>query len=938
MSTPPARKRLPVKPSVENLKKQAKRRAKLEDIQLAEAQHRLACDYGCRNWAELVQLVEAMNRSAGVPLMSSSGQANQPLQAAARAKDMDAVGRILEAGQFSQDELNSGLAGALWYGDAATLWTKMKAIADVLLKHGADPDGLISTYGPVVFGTGECLQPQSLQYLIDAGADVTFGPIETKYGRQCPLSYWLGAYGRGDNDRKHHGIEILLQHNAYIPPEVTPPALAIHRGDAAELAKLLDRDPGLVRQTFPALPYGNILLRGATLLHCAAEFDEIECIDVLLDRHADINARAETIDGVGGQTPIFHLINTGWASHLATLEHLVKRAGRFIDMSIRATWRTWDTPRAQAVTALEYAEEEGDANQRKSKDVEIAILRSLDVRWAILKACAANDLAGVGAMLDQKPELLTLELWPPTVFQAKSLELTRLLLERGLDPNISSAPRRAIDLAAYLSLGEIAEVLVNHGADVKTRNKLGETPMDLLDAYEPRPIGDPDSNRVRAALLKAGAPYDLHAAVRAGDVQTVERILDSDPSQIRGAEPGGPWAPLFTAARSGRAEVAKLLIARGADVNERNGKGNTPLWFACQSPAKADDRIAVATLLIEAGAQVRAGCEDGSTALHFAAWRGPVEMVQLLIRHGAKEWQEDARHHKPVDYARRGVAADREKIVELLDRPVIRAPHFRTAVKAIHHGDLPALQQLLADVANLIHDAAQEPDCYPPSYFSNPKLLWFVANNPNLIEKMPANIVPITQALIDAGAERQDLDYTLGLVMTSMPARVQGHQRPLMKLLISRGALPTEKSIYATLGHGERDAVTTLLENGVPLTAPMAAGMGRIEELKELIRSAEADELHAALSLAVINREVEAARICLDAGADLNRYLIIHSHSTAAHQAAVNDDVAMLRLLAERGAKLDVRDTMWNGTPLGWAIHTRQPAAENYLRSIGAPA
>jgi ankyrin repeat protein len=90
-----------------------------------------------------------------------------------------------------------------------------------------------------------------------------------------------------------------------------------------------------------------------------------------------------------------------------------------------------------------------------------------------------------------------------------------------------------------------------------------------------------------------------------------------------------------------------------------------------------------------------------------------------------------------------------------------------------------------------------------------------------------------------------------------------------------------------------------------------------------------------AFGLAVINRQVHAARLCLEAGADVNAFLPVHAHSTAAHQAAVNDDIEMLRLLVEHHARLDIRDKLWNGTPLGWAGHTGKAAAEAFLRERG---
>lgn len=58
MTTPNGpRKRLPEHPSEENLRKQAKRLARQEGLQLAAAQRRLAIEYGYRNWSELIRAV-----------------------------------------------------------------------------------------------------------------------------------------------------------------------------------------------------------------------------------------------------------------------------------------------------------------------------------------------------------------------------------------------------------------------------------------------------------------------------------------------------------------------------------------------------------------------------------------------------------------------------------------------------------------------------------------------------------------------------------------------------------------------------------------------------------------------------------------------------------------------------------------------------------------
>jgi hypothetical protein len=362
-SLPPAPKRLPVKSSLENLRKRAKQLARARGVKLTEAQHRLAQEHGFEGWAQLVAHVAALrDRTEGW-----RRDASENLPKASNAGDLAAVRAILAAGGVAQHDLDLALARAV------LRFAERREIAELLVEHGADPDGQYgSDYGPIVFVTGECLDPDGLQFLIDHGADVTFAPVETKYGRHCPLSYVLGSYVRGRNADKHRAIDILLASGAHVPAEVAPPVLAIHRGDADALAAMLAEDPDLVARNLRDLPYGNLPLAGATLLHCAVELGEIECVDLLLERGADINARSNA----GGPTPIFHAINTVADGNFYTLEHLARRAGRSVDLSLRAMWRGQPTP----VTPLEYAEQAAlpsDRGDRRPRIAdELALLRA----------------------------------------------------------------------------------------------------------------------------------------------------------------------------------------------------------------------------------------------------------------------------------------------------------------------------------------------------------------------------------------------------------------------------------------------------------------------------------------------------------------------------------------------------------------------------------
>jgi hypothetical protein len=281
------------------LRKQAKRLAKADDVPLATAQLRLANEYGSRNWAELMSIVAAMN--SGADQLENVQRKHQPLPKASRARDLEQVRRILESGEYTYYDLDAALAAAAWYGgDAPDVLKARKQIFDLLLDYGAGPDGQSgSAYGPLVFGTGECLSPEGLQWLLEAGCDVSFPRIETKYGLTCALDTWLGTYGRGENAKKHRGIDLLLQYNAHIPPLITPEVLAVHRGDVTELAKLIDAESSLPMRVYPDMPYGNTPLLGGTLLHVAVEFGELAVATLLLDRGTDVNART-----AAGESPL----------------------------------------------------------------------------------------------------------------------------------------------------------------------------------------------------------------------------------------------------------------------------------------------------------------------------------------------------------------------------------------------------------------------------------------------------------------------------------------------------------------------------------------------------------------------------------------------------------------------------------------------------------
>jgi len=404
-------------------------------------------------------------------------------------------------------------------------------------------------------------------------------------------------------------------------------------------------------------------------------------------------------------------------------------------------------------------------------------------------------------------------------------------------------------------------------------------------------------------------------------------------AHVRSLAPQAPLSALARASGDGDVTRVRQLIAAGHDPDD-GGADTSPLWEACASTAPDAARLTIAGILLNAGASSR-NAVPGQRPLHAVAMRGPASLAELLIRHGAIEWEPNIEGRSALDIARRSRARDKAAMIELFDRPVIRDPSFRAAVEAIYAGEVATLERLLDAEPRLLKDRIREPDCYRLSgrsqYFLDPKLFWFIANNPILVENMPASLPAVARAMIARGVSQEDLDYALGLVMTGSKARENGLQIPLLEVLIDAGARADPEGMGGVLAHGETEIVAHLVSAGMAMTAPIAAALGRQDVLPGLLRAASQRQIDEALDLAVINNRTESARLALEAGATPNRFSSQHSNSQPLHQAALHDNVAMLELLISHGAGLDVVDTLWGGTPLGWARHSGNKEAIAYL-------
>jgi len=224
----------------------------------------------------------------------------------------------------------------------------------------------------------------------------------------------------------------------------------------------------------------------------------------------------------------------------------------------------------------------------------------------------------------------------------------------------AAADRNCIDLAT---------TLLDHGASVDARDRLGARPLSRAARSGHLKMVD--------LLLQRGAPIDardlsgataLYVAAERGQVAVVQRLIDKGAdAKLKGRSGTSPLAaaafagrnqvvkmllaygadgqvaddtgkpPIVYAAASGNLDIVRQLLTQGLDVNARYANDLTLLMWASgpdQSVAEAQ-ALELVSYLVDAGARIDDRDDRGRTALMIAAEGNHAEIAQLLLKHGA---------------------------------------------------------------------------------------------------------------------------------------------------------------------------------------------------------------------------------------------------------------------------------------------------------------
>jgi len=297
-----------------------------------------------------------------------------------------------------------------------------------------------------------------------------------------------------------------------------------------------------------------------------------------------------------------------------------------------------------------------------------------------------------------------------------------------------------------------------------------------------------------------------------------------------------------------------------------------------------------------------------------------------------------------------------EEYVEAVTRDGSSVQQFETAVEAVIDGNADVLKKLLGESPELARARSTRVTHFDPPVHRATLLHYIAANGvEGYRQRTPSNAVDVATALLRASAEVDALADMYGgecttmsmLVSSGHPAKA-GVQVPLVETLIDFGAAVDPlgsgewtSPLATALAFGYLPAAEALVRHGARIdTVAVAAGLGRIEDVRRLLPAAPSLDRHRATALAAQLGKVDVLRLLLDAGEDPNRYNPKgnHGHSTPLHQAVWAGHADAVRLLVERGARLDIRDTIYDGTPLDWAEYGGRKEIGEYLRARSGTA
>ncbi|HWP84682.1 MAG TPA: ankyrin repeat domain-containing protein, partial [Terriglobia bacterium] len=252
--------------------------------------------------------------------------------------------------------------------------------------------------------------------------------------------------------------------------------------------------------------------------------------------------------------------------------------------------------------------------------------------------------------------------------QQGDVESARILLEAGADVNEGTQEDgTALVIATASGHEAMARFLLERGADPNARDAFGITPLHYAMnkgltalAGAKRSATDrfgwlrPTMPELAKALLAKGADPNARIArdFPPYDYAPIARANGNDHAQLDLVG----VTPFILAAASGDVTSMRILVEGGADPRRKTDEGVSALLVAAglgieRGMLDEQSALEAARLAVQLGADVNAAKEDGRTALHVAALLGWNDMIQFLAEQGANLNAKDMYGQTPLSIA-----------------------------------------------------------------------------------------------------------------------------------------------------------------------------------------------------------------------------------------------------------------------------------------------
>lgn len=217
-------------------------------------------------------------------------------------------------------------------------------------------------------------------------------------------------------------------------------------------------------------------------------------------------------------------------------------------------------------------------------------------------------------------------------------------------------------------------------------------------------------------------------AVVTDKAYVLKEFLDSDAANVINYKYRGNKSLLHMACYYGSIECAKLLIAAGADVNERRKLFNhkTPLYEVFWN----SDSTELVELLIANGAPINVVDDDNRTPLHDACWHGAFNCAKLLIKLGIKVNVLDKDRNSPLHYAAISGSVECMRLLISTGKIDLNTPDAETDKTPLHYvcqrGSIGCADVLIAAGADV--NVQDRNGKFPQDLTISPKIIELIAS------------------------------------------------------------------------------------------------------------------------------------------------------------------------------------------------------------------